>query len=82
MEELFARLDRLSREPDDDERRAEVLDRVDAVEVPTPLGLDEAEWWRIRRQARTVADAIDHHATDDVLTGETIALRDLLKKLL
>jgi hypothetical protein len=82
LEELFASAIRLAREPVDSERRQELLDQVDAVEGPTPLGLDDAAWWRLRKQTRIVADAVEHDASVETVAAEAATLRDQLRALI
>ncbi len=82
LEELFAAADRLAKEPEDELRRRQLLDQSDAAEGPTPVGLDEATWLRIRQRARIVADAVEHDADTDLVSTEAASLRDLLRPLM
>lgn len=82
LEELFAAADRFVNDPDNKAKAAEVVRSVSAADGPTPLGLDDAQWWAIRTRARTLADAIDHDANLEVIFGEATTLRDLLRPIL
>ncbi|MBO0730213.1 MAG: hypothetical protein J2P57_13215, partial [Acidimicrobiaceae bacterium] len=82
LEELFSAADRLAKEPEDKYRRSQLLDRSDAAEGPTPVGLDEGTWLRIRQRARIVADAVEHDADTELLAAEAASLRNLLRPLM
>ena len=62
IEELFGAVDRLANDPGNDERRAAFLGAVAAVELPTPVGVDDAYWWRVRSQGHVVVGALDNGA--------------------
>ena len=48
IEELFGAVDRLANDPGNEERRHAFLEAVGAVELPTPVGVDDSYWWRVR----------------------------------
>ncbi len=81
LEELFAATDRLVGAPADSSRGKEVVRAVVVADGPTPVGLDDAQWWQIRQRARILADSIEHRAQTDVVLGEARTLRDLLREL-
>ncbi|MDQ2726342.1 MAG: hypothetical protein M3Y91_00380 [Actinomycetota bacterium] len=81
LEELFAATDRLVGAPADSSRGKEVVRAVVVADGPTPVGLDDAQWWQIRQRARILADSIEHRAQTDVVLGEARTLRDLLRDL-
>ncbi len=82
LEELFAATDRLVGAPADVNRGKEVVRAVVVADGPTPVGLDDAQWWQIRQRARILADSIEHRAQTDVVLGEARTLRDLLRNLM
>ncbi|MDQ6784350.1 MAG: hypothetical protein M3063_13110 [Actinomycetota bacterium] len=81
LEELFAATDRLVSAPADRTRGKEVVRAVVVADGPTPVGLDDAQWWQIRQRARILADSIEHRAQTDVVLGEARTLRALLRDL-
>lgn len=81
LEELFAAADRFVNDPNNKTRAAEVVRAVEEADGPTPVGLDDAQWWTIRTRARSLADAIEHGGNRDVTVGEASTLRDLLRAL-
>jgi hypothetical protein len=81
LEELFAATDRLVGAPADVTRGKDVVRAVVVADGPTPVGLDDAQWWQIRQRARILADSIEHRAQTDVVLGEARTLRDLLRDL-
>jgi hypothetical protein len=81
LEELFAATDRLVGAPADLNRGKDVVRAVVVADGPTPVGLDDAQWWQIRQRARILADSIEHRAQTDVVLGEARTLRDLLRDL-
>lgn len=82
LEELFAATNRFVSVPADKSRRTAVVRAVAEADGPTPVGLDDAQWWQIRQRARTLADSIEHNAQIDVMLGEAKVLRDLLHGLM
>ncbi|MHB1929981.1 MAG: hypothetical protein ACYCUG_11285 [Acidimicrobiales bacterium] len=81
LEELFAAADRFVNDPNNKSRAAEVVRAVTEADGPTPVGLDDAQWWTIRTRARTLADALEHGGNPEVAFGEATTLRDLLRAL-
>lgn len=81
LEELFAAVDRFVGDPGNRTKAAEVVRTVGEADGPTPLGLDDAQWWAIRTRARTLADALEHGGNREVALGEAGTLRDLLRAL-
>lgn len=82
MEELFAATDRFMNDPADRARGNEVVRAVGVADGPTPVGLDDAQWWQIRQRARILADSIEHKAQKDLVVTEARTLRDLLRGLM
>ncbi|MHB1535375.1 MAG: hypothetical protein ACYC1D_12360 [Acidimicrobiales bacterium] len=82
LAELFAASDRLAGDPADADRGEDLLLWIDAAEGPTPLGLDDAAWLRIRQRTRILADAIEQKAQTEVIGAEAGALRDQLRILM
>ncbi|MGH9095340.1 MAG: hypothetical protein ACRDXE_09295, partial [Acidimicrobiales bacterium] len=80
-EELFAAVNRLAGDPTDEARGKAVIETSTAVEGPTPLGLDDGQWWALRSRTRTLADAIEHDADPEVVSSQAATLRDLLRAL-
>jgi hypothetical protein len=81
LEALFAAADRFVNDPDSRTKRNAVVQAVADADGPTPLGLDDAQWWSIRSRARILADSIEHDANLEVIFGEATTLRDLLRVL-
>jgi hypothetical protein len=81
LAELFAAADRFVNDPDSKAKAREVVRAVAGADGPTPLGLDDAQWWTIRTRARILADAIEHEASLEVVFAEATTLRDLLRQL-
>jgi hypothetical protein len=79
IEELFAVADRLTNDPSDEQRAAEVVTRIQDVAGPPPLGLDEVAWFRIMTQARVLSDVIEADADQNKIAEEARSLRDLLR---
>jgi hypothetical protein len=79
IEELFAVADRLTNDPSDEQRAAEVVTRVQEVAGPPPLGLDEVAWFRIMTQARVLSDVIEADGDESKIAEEARSLRDLLR---
>jgi hypothetical protein len=78
IEELFGSVDRLANDPGDPERRLAFLEAVDAVEQPTPVGVDDAFWWRVRSQSHVVAAALEGDARNDEISKEAALLAEML----
>lgn len=66
IEELFGSVDRLANDPDNKDRRQAFLHAVGAVDLPTPVGVDDTYWWRVRTQGHALVAALEHDRTDEV----------------
>lgn len=66
IEELFGSVDRLANDPDNEERRRAFLNAVPAVDFPTPVGVDDTYWWRVRTQGHALIAAVEQDHTDEV----------------
>ena len=82
LEELFAAADRLANDPENDSKRADLVDAVAAADGPTPLGLADVEWWQLRARSRGLVDAIDMGAGNTRIHDEATVLRDLLRAII
>jgi hypothetical protein len=81
IEELFGSVDRLANDPGDDERREAFLSAVGAVELPTPVGVDDAYWWRVRSQGHVVVGALENNARDEDVAREAALLAEMLHEM-
>jgi hypothetical protein len=81
IEELFGSVDRLANDPGDPERRRAFLEAVGAVEQPTPVGVDDAYWWRVRSQGHAVVAAVEADARDDEISREAALLAEMLHEM-
>jgi hypothetical protein len=81
IEELFGAVDRLANDPGNDERRAAFLGAVAAVELPTPVGVDDAYWWRVRSQGHVVVGALDNGARNEDVSRESALLAEMLHEM-
>ncbi len=81
MEALFAATDRFVNDPDSEAKATEIVRAVSDADGPTPVGIDEGQWWCIRQRARTLADSIERDASLEIVFGEATTLRDLLRAL-
>ena len=81
IEELFGAVDRLANDPGSEERRAAFLEAVGAVELPTPVGVDDAYWWRVRSQGHAVVAALDHQARNEEISREAALLAEMLHEM-
>lgn len=81
IEELFGSVDRLANDPDDDERQAAFLEAVAAVEQPTPVGVDDTYWWRVRSQGHVLVAAIENGARPDEVSREAALLAEMLHEM-
>jgi hypothetical protein len=66
IEELFGSVDRLANDPDSEERRNAFMQTVGAVDLPTPVGVDDTYWWRVRTQGHALVAAVEQDRTDEV----------------
>ena len=74
IEELFGAVDRLANDPGSEERRRAFLEAVGAVELPTPVGVDDTYWWRVRSQGHAVVAALDNQARNEEISREAALL--------
>ncbi|HUC16044.1 MAG TPA: hypothetical protein VMS00_16465 [Acidimicrobiales bacterium] len=81
IEELFGAVDRLANDPGNEERRAAFLGAVAAVELPTPVGVDDAYWWRVRSQGHVVVGALDNGARNEDISRESALLAEMLHEM-
>jgi hypothetical protein len=81
IEELFGAVDRLANDPGSEERRAAFVEAVGAVELPTPVGVDDAYWWRVRSQGHAVVAALDHQARNEEISREAALLAEMLHEM-
>jgi plasmid stabilization system protein ParE len=81
IEELFGAVDRLANDPGNAERRAAFLGAVAAVELPTPVGVDDAYWWRVRSQGHVVVGALDNGARNEDVSRESALLAEMLHEM-
>jgi hypothetical protein len=81
IEELFGAVDRLANDPGNEERRAAFLGAVAAVELPTPVGVDDAYWWRVRSQGHVVVGALDNGARNEDVSRESALLAEMLHEM-
>jgi hypothetical protein len=81
IEELFGSVDRLANDPGDEERQQAFLQAVGAVEQPTPVGVDDAFWWRVRSQGHAVRAAVEAGARLDEISREAALLAEMLHEM-
>jgi hypothetical protein len=81
IEELFGSVDRLANDPGDEERQQAFLQAVGAVEQPTPVGVDDAFWWRVRSQGHAVRAALESGARLDEISREAALLAEMLHEM-
>ncbi len=81
IEELFGAVDRLANDPGNEERRTAFLGAVGAVELPTPVGVDDAYWWRVRSQGHVVVGALDNGARNEDVSRESALLAEMLHEM-
>lgn len=79
IEELFNAAGRLSSEPEDEHRRADLEEWAAAAEGPAPVGMDEVHWLRIINKAHAVCEAIRSDADPDAVASLSGELHDLLR---
>ena len=58
LEELFSASGRLSSEPDNEQRQADLEGWAAQIEGPAPVGMDEAHWLRIINKSHSLREAI------------------------
>jgi len=81
IEELFGSVDRLANDPGDEERQQAFLQAVGAVEQPTPVGVDDAFWWRVRSQGHAVVAAIEGTGRLEEISREAALLAEMLHEM-
>ena len=81
IEELFGAVDRLANDPGSEERQRVFMASVGAVEQPTPVGVDDAFWWRVRSQGRALARAIEVGGRPDEVTRSAAVLAEMLHEM-
>jgi hypothetical protein len=81
IEELFRSVDRLANDPGNDERQEAFLEAVAAVEQPTPVGVDDAFWWRVRSQGHAVVAALESGLREDEVSREASLLAEMLHEM-
>jgi hypothetical protein len=81
IEELFGAADRLAGDPDDGGRRQDFLEASGAAEGPTPVGLDDSYWWRVRNQTRLVVAALESDDRADEVASGAALLADVLREM-
>ncbi len=81
IEELFGAVDRLANDPGDEERRRALLETVGVVETPTPVGVDDGYWWRVRSQGHALVAAIEHGSRNDEVSREAALLAEMLHEM-
>ncbi len=81
IEELFGAVDRLANDPGDEDRRRTLLETVGVVELPTPVGVDDGYWWRVRSQGHALVAAIEHGSRNDEVSREAALLAEMLHEM-
>jgi hypothetical protein len=81
IEELFGSVDRLANDPSNEERQQAFLQAVGAVEQPTPVGVDDAFWWRVRSQGHAVVAALEGDARLDEVSRQAALLAEMLHEM-
>jgi hypothetical protein len=81
IEELFNASGRLASDPEDPQRRADVLDWAGEVDGPAPVGMDEVFWLRVIKSIHALTSAVQSDEDDDAIAAEAGTLRDLLRSI-
>ena len=81
IEELFGAVDRLANDPADEDRRRALLETVGVVELPTPVGVDDSYWWRVRSQGHALVAALEHGSRNDEVSREAALLAEMLHEM-
>lgn len=79
LEELFAAADRLAKDPASNDRRQDAKVAIVAADGPTPVGLDDSQWWPIRSRAHNLLEALSSDAGSSRVADEAVAVRNLLR---
>lgn len=78
--ELFAAADRVSGDPEDISKCAELVHAtLNVADSPAPFGMTDVQWWQVRARAKAVAESIALHADQEVVRSGASTLRDLLR---
>ncbi len=81
IEELFGAVGRLANDPSDEDRQRALLETVGVVELPTPVGVDDGYWWRVRSQGHALVAAIEHGSRKDEISREAALLAEMLHEM-
>ena len=81
IEELFGAVGRLANDPGDEDRQRALLETVGVVELPTPVGVDDGYWWRVRSQGHALVAAIEHGSRKDEISREAALLAEMLHEM-
>lgn len=81
IEELFGAAGRLANDPTSEERQGAFLGTVGAVEQATPVGVDDAYWWRVRTQGRALVRAVESGARPDEVSRDASLLAEMLHEM-
>lgn len=79
--ELFAATGRLASDPTDEDRGQAVLDWFEQVDGPPLLGMDEVDWLRIMKAARTLVSIIEEQAGVERIAEEAHSVHELLRRV-
>jgi hypothetical protein len=81
LNNLFGAADRLAGDPDNKNRRAQLIEAADVISGwSIPFGMTDDQWWRIRGQAKALRDSVEGDAPSVVVADGAIALRDVLRQ--
>jgi len=81
IEELFGSVDKLANDPSNEERQQAFMHAVGAVEQPTPVGVDDAFWWRVRSQGHAVVSALESDSRLDEISRQAALLAEMLHEM-
>ena len=82
IEELFNASARLASDPEDPQRRADVLEWSTEVDGPAPVGMDEVFWLRVVNRIHALTGALESdESDDDFVASEAGTLHDLLRSI-
>ena len=80
MSDLFVAADRLQHAPFDPELGEDMVKATEAVGACLPpYGIEAPVWQKIQEQAAAIVGDLEEGADDDVVAGNTRALRDFLR---
>ncbi|MDQ1428437.1 MAG: hypothetical protein QOK39_1913 [Acidimicrobiaceae bacterium] len=81
LSDLFGAADRLSGDPDDEQKQEDVVVLATMIQSwATPFAVSDDEWWKIRLKASDLAESIDRQASRATVEDGATNLRDLLRK--